>query len=256
MRKRCCAGRRVSPPACGRSRIANLHFKAFFHSKQTMSDTPGLFTAADGRARCAWCQASPAYQHYHDHEWGFPVTDDRRLFEKICLEGFQAGLSWLTILNKRPAFRAGFAQFEAQQVARFGAADVARLLDDAGIVRHRGKIESTIHNASRVLALRAEFGSLAAYAWGYEPDPATRPAQPGWQQLKTFTQSAESVAMSKDLKRRAWSFVGPTTVYAFMQALGLVNDHVQGCHVREAAMHARSALDVPRRITARTATRP
>jgi DNA-3-methyladenine glycosylase I len=192
----------------------------------------GLFDADDGLARCRWCQASPAYQHYHDHEWGFPVTDDRRLFEKLCLEGFQAGLSWLTILNKREAFRAGFANFDAEQVARFKEVDIARLLADAGIVRHRGKIESTINNAKRVIELRHEFGSLAAYAWSHEPAPRSRPKKMTLAVLRAATTSPESIAMSKDLKKRGWSFVGPTTVYAFMQAMGLVNDHLEGCHVR------------------------
>lgn len=197
-----------------------------------MPDADGLFTADDGVPRCQWCRASPAYRHYHDHEWGFPVIDDRRLFEKICLEGFQAGLSWLTILNKREAFRQAFAGFDAEALVRFGPGDVERLLADPAIVRHRGKIESTLNNAKQVIALRAEFGSLADYAWRFEaaagsrPDPLTFPA------LRSMTTSPESVAMSKDLKRRGWSFVGPTTVYAFMQAMGLVNDHLPGCAVR------------------------
>jgi DNA-3-methyladenine glycosylase I len=195
----------------------------------------GLFAADDGVARCQWCQASEAYRHYHDHEWGFPVTDDRRLFEKLCLEGFQAGLSWLTILNKREAFRAGFSNFDAEQIARYDEADVKRLLADAGIVRHRGKIESTINNARRVIELRAEFGSLSAYVWGFEPRQADRPRRFTWEALRAATSSPQSVAMSKDLKKRGWSFVGPTTVYAFMQAMGLVNDHVEGCHARERA---------------------
>ncbi len=199
----------------------------------------------DGALRCAWCAATPAYRHYHDHEWGFPVTDDRRLFEKICLEGFQAGLSWLTILNKREAFRRGFAQFDAEQVARFGEAEIARLLADSGIVRHRGKIESTINNAKRVLELRAEFGTFAAYAWRFEPDPKQRPKRITHAALKTFTTTPESVALSKDLKKRGWSFVGPTTMYAFMQAMGLVNDHLEGCPVREAALEARRSLLLP-----------
>ena len=203
-----------------------------------MNDVDGLFAGADGALRCRWCQATPAYQHYHDHEWGFPVTDDRRLFEKLCLEGFQAGLSWLTILNKREAFRAAFANFEAERMARFDAADVARLMLDAGIVRHRGKIESTLNNAARAIELRAEFGSLAAYAWRFEGAPASRPKRITHAALKAMSSSAESVAMSKDLKRRGWSFVGPTSVYAFMQAMGLVNDHVEGCHVRAAAGQA------------------
>jgi DNA-3-methyladenine glycosylase I len=204
-----------------------------------MAEPPvGLFRGADAALRCRWCEASAAYQHYHDHEWGFPVTDDRRLFEKLCLEGFQAGLSWLTILNKREAFRAGFANFEAERVARFKEADVTRLLGDAGIVRHRGKIESTINNAKRVIELRAEFGSLAAYAWRYEPAARSRPKRLTHAALKAMTTSAESIAMSKDLKQRGWSFVGPTTVYAFMQAMGLVNDHLEGCHARALAAAA------------------
>jgi DNA-3-methyladenine glycosylase I len=207
----------------------------------------GLFIADDGVPRCHWCRATPGYRHYHDHEWGFPVTDDRRLFEKICLEGFQAGLSWLTILNKREAFRAGFANFDAEQVARFTATDVERLLGDAGIVRHRGKIESTINNAQRVLELRAEFGSLAAYAWGHEPAPRSRPKKLTHEALVAMTTSAEAIAMSKDLKKRGWSFVGPTTVYAFMQAMGLVNDHREGCASRDAALQARAAMTPPTR---------
>ncbi len=203
-----------------------------------MSDVDGLFAGTDGALRCRWCQATPAYQHYHDHEWGFPVTDDRRLFEKLCLEGFQAGLSWLTILNKREAFRTAFANFEAERIVRFDASDVTRLMADAGIVRHRGKIESTLNNAARVIELRAEFGSLAAYAWRFEAASASRPKRMTWEALKALGSSAESVAMSKDLKRRGWSFVGPTTVYAFMQAMGLVNDHVEGCHVRVLAGQA------------------
>jgi DNA-3-methyladenine glycosylase I len=202
----------------------------------------GLFAGDDGMPRCRWCAGSPAYQHYHDHEWGLPVTDERRLFEKICLEGFQAGLSWLTILNKRENFRAAFANFQAEELARFGAKDVERLLGDAGIVRHRGKIESTINNAKRVLELREEFGSLAAYAWAHEADAASRPKVMTLAALRAFTTSAESIAMSKDLKKRGWSFVGPTTVYAFMQAMGLVNDHIEGCHVRDVALRARAAL--------------
>jgi DNA-3-methyladenine glycosylase I len=203
-----------------------------------MTATSGLFTAEDGRPRCYWCAASPAYRAYHDSEWGFPVSDDRRLFEKLCLEGFQSGLSWLTILNKREAFRKAFANFDAARVARFGERDVVRLLGDAGIVRHRGKIESTINNARRVLELREEFGSLAAYAWRFEPRAGSRPRRMTLAALKKLGSSAESAAMSKDLKKRGWSFVGPTTVYAFMQAMGLVNDHIEGCHVRTLAAEA------------------
>jgi DNA-3-methyladenine glycosylase I len=197
-----------------------------------MQSETGLFQADDGAARCHWCRASATYQAYHDHEWGFPVTDDRRLFEKLCLEGFQAGLSWLTILNKREAFRRAFAGFDARSIVQFDEHDVQRLMGDAGIVRHRAKILSTINNARRCLALREEFGSLAAYVWRYEPAPASRPKRMTAQAVRALTTSEQSVAMSKDLKRRGWSFVGPTTVYAFMQAMGLVNDHVQGCHVR------------------------
>ena len=210
-----------------------------------MTDRNGLFTADDGAPRCHWCQSSATYRHYHDTEWGFPVTDERRLFEKLCLEGFQAGLSWLTILNKRESFRSAFANFDAARIARFEEADVARLLGDAGIVRHRGKIESTINNAKRVLELRDEFGSLAAYAWRYEPAPRSRPKRMTPAALKRIGLSAESVAMSKDLKKRGWSFIGPTTVYAFMQAMGLINDHLEGCHVRAPALQAREQMSPP-----------
>ncbi len=207
----------------------------------------GLVADDDHVARCTWCQATPLYRNYHDSEWGFPVSDDRRLFEKICLEGFQSGLSWLTILNKREAFRAGFANFDAAQVARFTAKDVERLVADAGIVRHRGKIESTINNAQRAMALREEFGSLAAYFWRHEPDTKSRPRRITREALRAITTSPESVAISKDLKKRGWSFVGPTTVYAFMQAMGLVNDHYEGCATRAKALAARKAFKVPGR---------
>lgn len=199
----------------------------------------GLFEDDAGVARCTWCAATPLYRHYHDTEWGFPVKDDRRLFEKICLEGFQSGLSWLTILNKREAFRQAFAQFDIATVARFDDNDVARLVADAGIVRHRGKIASTINNAQRALALQEEFGSLAAYFWRWEPAPSSRPTTLTYAVLRGMGTSPESVALSKDLKKRGWSFVGPTTVYAFMQAMGLVNDHVDGCGTRAAALKAR-----------------
>jgi DNA-3-methyladenine glycosylase I len=186
----------------------------------------------DGLARCAWCAASPEYRAYHDHEWGFPVADDRRLFEKLCLEGFQAGLSWRTILAKRENFRAAFLGFDFEAVARFGAADVARLLGDSGIVRHRGKIEATINNAQRMRELVAQQGSLAVYVWRFEPKDAAAGA-------------AVSVALSKDLKKRGWRFVGPTTVYAFMQAMGLVNDHAEGCAIRPAAARAQKKFHRP-----------
>jgi len=201
----------------------------------------GLFEGEDRAWRCRWCAATPLYQRYHDGEWGFPVTDDRRLFEKLCLEGFQAGLSWLTILNKRDAFRRAFAGFDAARVARFGAKDIERLLGDAGIVRHRGKIESTINNARRLLELNEEFGSLAAYAWRFEP--AARPKRVTPEALRARGLPAEATALAKDLKRRGWTFVGPTTVHAFMQAMGLVNDHLEGCAARAAAEAARRALD-------------
>jgi DNA-3-methyladenine glycosylase I len=216
---------------------------------RTMINRKGLFSSDDGLPRCHWCQAGALYQRYHDTEWGFPVTDDRRLFEKLCLEGFQAGLSWLTILNKRENFRRGFANFDAKRVARFDAADVARLLGDAGIVRHRGKIESTINNAQRVIELRKEFGSLAAYAWRFEPSARARPKRMTPAAQKTIS-LLEATVLSKDLKKRGWTFVGPTTVYAFMQAMGLVNDHFDGCHVRALALQARQTLVPPQFLEA------
>jgi DNA-3-methyladenine glycosylase I len=206
----------------------------------------GLFADEDGTCRCSWCQATPAYRAYHDGEWGFPVADDRRLFEKICLEGFQSGLSWLTILNKREAFRAGFANFEVEKMARFGDKDIERLVGDAGIVRHRGKIVSAINNAGRAIELKQEFGSLAAYFWRHEPAASSRPKRITRAALQAITQSPESTALSKDLKKRGWSFVGPTTVYAFMQAMGLVNDHIEGCVTRERALAARASFQPPR----------
>ena len=197
-----------------------------------MSARDGLFSDELGVRRCAWCQATPTYRDYHDREWGFPVEDDTRLFEKLCLEGFQAGLSWLTILNKRDAFRRAFAGFDPARVAGFGERDVERLLGDAGIVRHRGKIGSAINNAARLLELRGEFGSLSAYAWRFEPARATRPRRVTPAALRARGLPDEATALAKDLKRRGWTFVGPTTVYAFMQAMGLVNDHLEGCVIR------------------------
>ena len=205
----------------------------------------GLFVDEAGYTRCGWCRATAVYRNYHDSEWGFPVADERRLFEKICLEGFQAGLSWLTILNKRENFRQAFANFDAGQVARFGDADVQRLLSDAGLVRHRGKIVSTINNAQRVLELRREFGSLGAYVWRFEAATASRPKRIDTEFLQNATTSPASVELSKDLKKRGWSFVGPTTMYAFMQAMGLVNDHHEGCASRQAALTARAAFTPP-----------
>lgn len=200
-----------------------------------MTTLPG----PDGQERCRWCAATPAYTHYHDHEWGYPVAEDRRLFEKLCLEGFQSGLSWLTILNKRENFRAAFQGFDIDRVAAFGEADVQRLLQDAGIVRHRGKIEAAIHNARCAQELIAREGSIAAYVWRHEaPDDAGDGAT-------VRATSPASVAMSKDLKKRGWKFVGPTTVYAFMQAMGLVNDHAQGCVHRAKATQARADFTPP-----------
>ena len=193
----------------------------------------------DGRQRCGWCGDIAEFFPYHDTEWGFPVDDDRRLFEKLCFESFQSGLSWRTILNKRENFRAAFENFEFAKMARFTEQDVERLLQDAGIIRHRGKIEAVINNAARVQELIAEEGSFAAYVWRYEPDPdSLGPPQ-------SLTTSPESVALSKDLKKRGWKFVGPTTVYAFLQSMGLINDHVEGCVIREEVARARQAFTRP-----------
>ena len=195
--------------------------------------------------RCTWPGEDQLYLRYHDEEWGRPVTNDHRLFEKICLEGFQSGLSWITILRKRENFRRNFENFDPAAVARFGARDVQRLLKDAGIIRHRGKIESTINNARRALELIDEKGSLAAYFWSWEPRPSTRPKKLSHEILKTMSTSEQSVALSKDLKKRGWTFVGPTTCYAFMQAMGLVNDHVHDCFVRAEIDKARAAFTRP-----------
>jgi len=195
--------------------------------------------------RCWWCGDDPTYVAYHDEEWGRPVVDDRRLFEKLCLEGFQAGLSWLTILRKRPAFRAAFADFDPNVVARFGVRDVERLLGDAGIVRHHGKIEATVTNAGRALELIEEVGSLAAYVWSFEPAPSERPPRLDRSTLAGLGTSPASVALSADLRRRGWRFVGPTTVYAFLQSMGVVNDHVEGCPSRPVVEAMRDALHRP-----------
>ena len=189
-----------------------------------------LRTGSDGITRCWWCGEDPLYVHYHDAEWGRTVTDDTRLFEKLCLEGFQSGLSWLTILRKREHFRVAFDGFDVERTASYGPADIERLLGDAGIVRHRGKIESVVNNARRAIELVEAAGSINAHVRSFTPAAPTRdPASPVGIPAKT----AESTALSKDLKRRGWSFVGPTTVYAFMQAMGLVNDHLDGCFARE-----------------------
>lgn len=195
--------------------------------------------------RCVWPGADTDYLRYHDEEWGHPVVDDRRLFEKICLEGFQSGLSWITILRKRENFRAAFAGFEIAKVAAFDADDTERLVADAGIIRHRGKIVSTINNARRALDLQAEFGSLAAYFWQFEPPSSERPASITSSTIPA--QTPASTALSKDLKKRGWTFVGPTTCYAFMQAMGMVNDHVDGCFCRPLIDEKRSALARPTR---------
>ena len=187
----------------------------------------GISVGPDGVARCWWGDSDDLLRRYHDSEWGRPVDDDRRLFEKLVLEGFMSGLSWLTILRKRENFRAAFRNFDPKLVARFGARDVARLMADAGIVRNRAKIEATINNARRHAELVEEFGSFAAYAWGYEPKPRKRLLDQA--ALTERGVSEEAVSMSKDLRRRGWGFVGPTTVHSFMQAMGLVNDHLRGC---------------------------
>ena len=198
-----------------------------------------LPSAPDGLPRCNWCLATPLYVSYHDNEWGFPVGQDQRLFEKLCLEGFQSGLSWLTILNKRENFRAGFAGFDFHKVAQFGEADVERLLQDAGIVRHRGKIEAVINNAKRAIEMVEAEGSLAAFFWRYAPkQPSTG--------TDVQAQTAESQALSKELKKRGWKFVGPTTMYALMQAMGMVNDHAPGCVTRAAVDKARKAFKLPK----------
>jgi|SRR5579875_424679 len=209
-----------------------------------MSETEvvaGITVEEDRLARCAWAGSTPEYQAYHDTEWGLPVADDRRLFEKLCLEGFQAGLSWLTILRKREAFREVFLGFDPERVAAFDQERVAELMADARIVRNRAKIEAVINNAQRAVELVAQEGSLAHLIWSFEPD-GSRPA-PRAGELPAAT--TESKALSRELKRRGWRFTGPTTIYAFMQAMGLVNDHLAGCHVRAAVDAARADFERP-----------
>ena len=204
-----------------------------------MSD---LYIAADGKARCPWCSATDEYLRYHDEEWGFPVGDDQRLFEKLCLESFQSGLSWRTILEKRENFRAAFAQFDFNKMAEFDDQDIQCLLQNTGIVRHRGKIEAVINNAKRAQELVKKEGSLAAYFWKFEPDPASLPAP------QTQSKSDISATISKELKKMGWKFVGPTTIYSFMQAMGMINDHLAGCETREMVHQARLAFQRPKSI--------
>jgi len=206
----------------------------------------GIERGADGVRRCWWAASADDYAAYHDHEWGRPVTDDFRLFEKLTLEGFQSGLSWLTILRKREHFRAAFAGFDFHRIARFGRRDVARLMADAGIVRHRGKIEAALSNARAACRLVEKEGSFAAFVWRYEPVPAARPVRLTREALNALTRSPESTALAKDLKARGFGFVGPTTAYAFMQAMGLVNDHLHGCDARGAVERERVRLRRPR----------
>ncbi|MEM6350092.1 MAG: DNA-3-methyladenine glycosylase I [Cyanobacteria bacterium P01_D01_bin.14] len=208
----------------------------------------GLIRGDDGRTRCWWPGTDSNYLAYHDTEWGQPVRDDVRLFEKICLEGFQAGLSWLTILRKRDNFRVAFDGFDFEKVARYTEKDVERLVQDAGIVRHRGKITSAINNAQRACDLANEAGSLAAYFWQYEPPDSERPAVCDYTTLSQLGKTPTSTRLSKDLKKRGWSFVGPTTAYAFMQAMGLVNDHLDGCAFRPQVTAAQAEFDRPRFI--------
>ena len=200
----------------------------------------------DGRGRCPWCGADALYVHYHDTDWGVPERDSRALFEKLVLDGFQAGLAWITILRKRDNFRAAFDNFDHEKIAHYGEADVARLLADKGIVRHQGKIRSVINNAQRAKELIAEAGSLAAFFWRFEPEDSERPERVDLEHLRANPTTEVSKRISKELKRRGWSFVGPTTVYAFMQAMGLVNDHIEGCICRPAIERERHAFVRPR----------
>ena len=199
----------------------------------------------DNLQRCPWGKGDEQYQNYHDNEWGYPVSDDIRLFEKVCLEGFQSGLSWLTILRKRENFRIAFKGFDFNIIAKFDENDVERLLQDAGIVRHRGKINATINNANCAIKLVDEFGSLAKYFWRFEPTIDERPNDLSWEKLKTMASTEKSIALAKDMKQRGWKFFGPTTAYAFMQAMGLVNDHVETCFCRNKAELARKNFIKP-----------
>ena len=210
-----------------------------------MSLETGLIQAEDGVQRCWWHGNDPEYLKYHDEEWGPPVKDDRRLFEKISLEGFQAGLSWLTILRKRNHFRQAFDNFEYQKIAVYGDDKIAALMLDAGIVRHRGKIEAVINNAQQMTDILKEFDSFSAYIWQFETPEKERPPLCDFQTLKEITMNAQSIALSKDLKKRGWKFVGSTTCYAFMQSMGMVNDHVVGCASRRNIEHLRMNFKRP-----------
>ena len=198
-----------------------------------MQTETGILTGADKRHRCWWCGDNPLYMHYHDTEWGKPVHDDIRLFEKICLEGFQAGLSWITILKKRENFRDAFDGFDYKKIQHYTLKDVEHLLQNAGIIRHRGKIEATINNAARAIELEQEFGALSKYFWQWQPKQTTQSARDiSYKTISQIATTEHSKALSKDLKKRGWKFVGPTTCYAFMQAMGMVNDHIEGCDFR------------------------
>jgi len=201
----------------------------------------GLVTREDGRRSCSWGASDPRMSAYHDTEWGFPVRDEHRLFEKLCLEGFQSGLSWRTVLIKRPAFREVFFDFDFERVARMGDDDVARLLQDARIIRHRGKIEATVNNARRACDAVSAHGSLGALLWRYAPASSPVPRS----RADRVATSPESVRLARDLKKLGWRFFGPTTAYAFMQAMGMVNDHLEGCWVREACEVARAQFERP-----------
>ena len=205
----------------------------------------GLQTDAEGKTRCWWCAGDDEYERYHDEEWGCPVTDDNRLFEKICLEGFQSGLSWLTILRKRENFRLAFQNFDVAKIAQFTPRQVGVLLKNKGIVRHKGKIEATINNAVRAVEMQNEFGSLAAWFWQFEPDLQGRAPLHSKVEACMRTTCESAMLMSKQLKRRGWKFVGPTTSYAFMQAMGMVNDHIVGCAHFEAVETLRKNLSRP-----------
>jgi DNA-3-methyladenine glycosylase I len=205
----------------------------------------GAATGGDGVTRCWWCLGNDLYERYHDAEWGRPVADDRTLFEKVCLEAFQSGLSWLTILRKREGFRAAFESFDFEAVSSYDERDVERLMNDAAIVRNRAKIEATINNARRCLELVEERGSLAAHVWSFEPDPSTRPRSLDWAALTGLGVDPAAKALAKDLKRRGWSFVGPTTLYSFMEAMGVVNDHVTACDLRDEVEAGRARFERP-----------